>query len=82
MVTEANWKSWKQEDFIPFIDVVVQAFGPSRIMYGSDWPVCLVAGSYKKVLGIVKEYFSSFSSSEQELFFGGNAVGFYNLETD
>jgi len=82
MVTEASWKSWKQEDFIPFIDVVIETFGPNRIMYGSDWPVCLVAASYKKVVGIVKEYFSSFSESEQELFFGGNAVRFYNLETD
>jgi len=82
MVTEADWKNWKQEDFIPFIDVVIEAFGSSRIMYGSDWPVCLVAGSYKKVLGIVNEYFSSFSPSEQELFFGGNAKRFYNLEND
>jgi L-fuconolactonase len=82
MVTEANWKSWKQEDFDPFIDVVIEAFGPNRIMYGSDWPVCLVAGSYKRVLNIVKEYFSSFSPSEQQLFFGGNAMRFYNLEDD
>jgi L-fuconolactonase len=82
MVTEADWKNWKQEDFILFIDVVIEAFGPRRIMYGSDWPVCLVAGSYKKVLGIVNEYFSSFSPSEQELFFGGNAIRFYNLEND
>jgi L-fuconolactonase len=82
MVTEANWKTWKQDDFIPFIDVVIEAFGPNRIMFGSDWPVCLVAGSYKKVLNIVNEYFSSFSHSEQELFFGGNAMRFYNLETD
>jgi L-fuconolactonase len=82
MVTEANWKSWKQEDFDPFIDAVIEAFGPNRIMYGSDWPVCLVAGSYKRVLNIVKEYFSSFSPSEQQLFFGGNAMRFYNLEDD
>jgi L-fuconolactonase len=82
MATEANWKSWRQEDFIPFMEVVIEAFGPNRIMYGSDWPVCLVAGSYKKVLNIVKGYFTSFSPSEQELFFGGNAIRFYNLETD
>jgi L-fuconolactonase len=79
MVTEANWKTWKQEDFVPYIDVVIEAFGPNRIMYGSDWPVCLVAASYEEALGIVGEYFSSFSGTEQELFFGGNAIQFYNL---
>jgi L-fucono-1,5-lactonase len=81
MVTEADWKKWKKEDFNPYIDVVVEAFGTRRIMYGSDWPVCLVAATYKKVLDIVQEYFSSFSQNEQQLFFGENAVRFYNLET-
>jgi len=81
MVTEADWKKWKKEDFNPYIDTVVEAFGMRRIMYGSDWPVCLVAASYKKVLEIVQEYFSSFSQNEQQLFFGGNAIRFYNLET-
>ncbi|MFI5187797.1 MAG: amidohydrolase family protein [Chitinophagales bacterium] len=81
MVTEANWKKWKIEDFNPYIDVVVEAFGIQRILYGSDWPVCLVAATYKKMLNIVQNYFSSFSKNEQELFFGGNAVRFYNLET-
>jgi L-fuconolactonase len=81
MVTEANWKKWRKEDFNPYIDTVVEAFGTQRIMYGSDWPVCLVAASYKKVLDIVQEYFSSFSQAEQQLFFGRNAVRFYNLET-
>ena len=79
MVSEANWKDWKQEDFIPYIDVIIEAFGPNRIMYGSDWPVCLVAASYEEMLGIVQEYFSSFSSAEQQLFFGENAVRFYSL---
>jgi L-fucono-1,5-lactonase len=79
MVTEGDWKSWRQEDFIPYLDVVIEAFGPHRIMYGSDWPVCLVAASYEHVLGIVEEYFSSFSEAEQELFFGKNAIQFYNL---
>lgn len=79
MVTEADWKNWKQEDFVPYIDVIIEAFGPNRIIYGSDWPVCLVVTSYERVLGIVEEYFSSFSQSEQELVFGGNAVQFYNL---
>jgi L-fuconolactonase len=79
MVTEADWKNWKRDDFIPYIDVVTEAFGPNRIMYGSDWPVCLVAASYEQMLGVVEEYFSSFSETEQELFFGKNAIQFYNL---
>jgi len=79
MVTETDWKQWKKNDFTPYIDTVVEAFGTDRIMYGSDWPVCLVAGSYEKVAGIVKDYFAAFSSAEQDLFFGGNAIKFYNL---
>jgi L-fuconolactonase len=79
MVTEADWSHWKTEDFKPYLDVVVNAFGMNRIMYGSDWPVCLVAASYKEVLNIVQEYFSSFTQNEQQLFFGGNAIQFYNL---
>jgi len=59
---------------------VVEAFGTARIMFGSDWPVCQVAGGYDKMLGIVKKYFSSFTANEQSLFFGGNAIGFYQLK--
>ncbi len=79
MVTEANWTKWKQQDFTPYLDAVVEAFGAKRIMYGSDWPVCLVAGSYKKMKGIVDAYFGSFTESEKAAFYGGNAVRFYNL---
>ena len=79
MVTEADWQVWKPEDFKPYLDTVVEAFGINRIMYGSDWPVCLVAGSYEKMLGIVQDYFSSYSDDEQQLFFGLNATRFYNL---
>ncbi len=79
MVTEADWKAWKKEDFIPYLDAVVESFGTNRLMYGSDWPVCLVAASYENMLGIVKDYFSSFSSEEEKQFFGGNARKFYDL---
>ena len=80
MVTEADWQHWKQEDFIPYLDVVVNAFGKKRIMYGSDWPVCNVAGGYEKMFSIVKKYFSFFSDEEQQMFFGENAIRFYNLD--
>jgi len=79
MVTEADWKNWMTKDFFPYLDTVINSFGSNKIMYGSDWPVCLVAASYEQALNIVREYFSSFSKNEQDLFFGGNAVKFYNL---
>ena len=79
MVTEADWKNWTKDDFTPYLDVVANSFGPERLLYGSDWPVCLVAASYQQVNELVKDYFSSFSKDEQELIFGMNAVRFYNL---
>lgn len=79
LATEADWKLWKPADFTPYLDTVTEAFGTKRIIFGSDWPVCLVAASYQQTLGIAKGYFSDFSGNEQEAFFGGNAVAFYNL---
>jgi L-fuconolactonase len=79
MVTEADYKLWKQDNFTPYLDAVVNAFGTNRILFGSDWPVCLVAASYKNMLQIVKDYFASFSITEQDDFFGNNATAFYQL---
>lgn len=79
MVTEADWHSWQLADFTPYLDVVVKSFGINKLMYGSDWPVCQVAGGYSKMIDIVQQYFASFSPAEQSAFFGKNAVEFYNL---
>lgn len=79
MVTEAKWNSWKKADFDPYLDVVVNAFGTGRVMFGSDWPVCLVAAKYNEVLDIVKDYFSGYSDAERDKVFGGNAIDFYSL---
>jgi L-fuconolactonase len=79
MVTEADWKNWKQEDFTPYLDTAVNSFGINRLMYGSDWPVCLVAASYEKMMEVVKKYFSSFSEAEKEMIMGGTASRFYGL---
>ena len=79
MVTEADWLNWQEQDFTPYLDAIVETFGTKRIMFGSDWPVCLVAASYEKMLGIVQNYFSAFSKYEQDDFFGNNATKFYNL---
>jgi L-fuconolactonase len=79
MVTEADWKNWTAEQLKPYLDVVVNSFGIDRIMFGSDWPVCLVASSYSKWLQTIKDYFASYSPEEQEKVFSSNAVTFYNL---
>ncbi len=79
MVTEADWDKWTNNDVKPYLDVIVNALGPGRIMFGSDWPVCLVAASYKKMKDIVDDYFLHFSKSEKEAFFGQTAISFYNL---
>jgi L-fuconolactonase len=79
LVNEADWEFWEQEDFRPYIDIVVESFGTKRIMYGSDWPVCLLAATYDQVKDIPDDYFYSFTIEEQADFFGNNAKTFYQL---
>jgi L-fuconolactonase len=79
MVTEADWQKWQIEDFAPYLDVVFETFGTKRLMFGSDWPVCNVAGGYDKVVGIAQHYTEQLSTEEQADFWGGNAVRFYGL---
>ncbi len=79
MVTETNWNNWQPGEFDPYMDVVVDAFGTDRIMFGSDWPVCKVSATYEEVYGIVKNYFSGYSESEKVKVFGENAIKFYSL---
>ena len=80
MVTEANWNSWKQEDFVPYMETLLGIFGPNRLLFGSDWPVCIVAAKYEQVLGVVADFISSLSPVEQSHIMGQNAIDFYNLE--
>lgn len=79
LVTEADWHNWCNDTFKRYLDVVFNAFGTRRVMFGSDWPVCLVAGDYTRVKAIVSEYASQFTADEQDMIFGGNAITFYNL---
>lgn len=79
LVTEADWLHWRPEDFRPYLDLVVDAFGTDRILFGSDWPVCLVAASYSNMRSILDDYFKDFSADEQRKFWGQNAQTFYNL---
>lgn len=80
MVTEADWKGWQREDFTPYLDVVFEAFGPSRIMVGSDWPVCTLAASYDQVMDIVTHYIEPLSESDKAAVLGSTAEKFYKLE--
>jgi L-fuconolactonase len=81
LVTEADWNQWKPEDFKSYLDVVFQAFGADRLMFGSDWPVCLLVATYDQVKRLIEEYVTGYSEADREKIFGGNAVQFYGLQT-
>jgi len=80
MVTEADWNTWTPEKLKPYLDVAAEAFGPGRLMAGSDWPVCLVACTYERWWEVLREYFAGFSEEERAAVFGGNAVEVYGLQ--
>jgi L-fuconolactonase len=79
MVTEADVNNWTYDDLAPYIDVVLECFGPSRLVYGSDWPVCLVAASYEEQFGVVKKAIDKLSPAEKKQILGENAIRFYHL---
>lgn len=79
MITEAHWQYWTENDLRPYIDVAMEAFGPDRCMFGSDWPVCTLAGSYGQVISSLRSYLSTFSKSEQSKIMGQNCLDFYGL---
>ena len=80
MVTEADWASFDPEVFKPYLDVVFDAFGPRRLMIGSDWPVCTLAASYRDVMDVVLGYLESFSPNDRAAVLGETATAFYRLE--
>tara|TARA_R110002167_G_scaffold37237_8_gene116793 strand:- start:187 stop:1017 length:831 start_codon:yes stop_codon:yes gene_type:complete len=79
MITEADYKTWTPRQIVPYIEVVLNAFGPERLMFGSDWPVCLVAGTYGQVKSLVTDFIKTLSPTEQASIMGNNAIEFYNL---
>ena len=79
MVTEADWQQWKPSDFTAYLDIVLARFGAQRLMIGSDWPVCTLAGTYEDVMAVVTDYVGFLSPSEREAVRGGNAARFYTL---
>lgn len=79
MVTEANWLSWENSDFLPYMETVWKLFGQQRIMFGSDWPVCLVAADYQQVKQLVLDFISTHGPETNKLIMGENAKRFYQL---
>lgn len=80
MVTEADWRRWKPGDLKPYVEKTVELFGVDRVMFGSDWPVCLLAGSYAQVFDALQECLVGLSESERGLIMGENARRFYGIE--
>ena len=80
MITEADYKTWTPEQVHPYMKLVLESFGAGRVMYGSDWPVCLVAGNYSIVKALVTDFISDLSQEQQNAIMGGNAAKFYNLK--
>jgi L-fuconolactonase len=79
LVTEANWKKWRYEDLSPYLEIVGEFFGTDRLCFGSDWPVCLLAGTYSEVSGILTRFLKQLEPAERESIWGNNAANFYQL---
>jgi L-fuconolactonase len=79
LVTEADWQRWTPGQLRPYLDTALDAFGPDRLMIGSDWPVCLVAAQYSVALGLVRDAIGEYSVDEQQRILAGTAIDFWNL---
>jgi L-fuconolactonase len=79
LVTEADLENWSYEDFVPYLDAVFEYFGTERLMLGSDWPVCLLAGSYQEVIRIGIRYLSGFNPEEQAGVLAENCMQAYQI---
>lgn len=81
IITEAAWNAWTYEEIMPYLDVVFETFGIERLMFGSDWPVCLVAGSYSDVYRLIDRYTGQLSEEDRRKLFGENGRDFYRITT-
>ncbi len=81
MVTEADWHTWSKKDLFPYLDVAFEQFGPDRLLFGSDWPVCLVAANYTQVKTLIDDYVYPWGEEVRAKVFGENAVSFYGLKS-
>ena len=80
MVTEADWERWGPADLAPYVERVIGWFGPARLMFGSDWPVCLVASDYARVKATLEELIAELEPAQRERILGANAVATYGLK--
>src|SRR5262245_40310246 len=80
LVTEADWTRWTPGDIHPYLDVAFDCFGADRLMIGSDWPVCTVAGDYGRTMAVVTDYLATRPAHERDAVLGGNAIRFWNLQ--
>jgi L-fuconolactonase len=80
IITEADHAHWSKDDIRPYLDVVFEAFGVDRVMFGSDWPVCLLAGSYDRVYHLIEDSVQDLGEGTAEKVFGGNAARFYGID--
>ena len=79
LVTEADWSAWTPDDLRPYLDVAFECFGVERLMIGSDWPVCTVAGTYGRTLAVIVDYLGNRPAHERDAVLGANAQRFWNL---
>lgn len=79
LVTEADWRNWKPEQFYSYLDVVFEHFGPDRLLFGSDWPVCYLAADYTQVKFLIDNYIAPWGNEVRQKVFGANAIDFYRL---
>ena len=82
LITQADWSSWTLPDVQPFISHAVRALGYQRVMWGSGWPICLLASSYEQTITVTRESLPDATDSELRLLFRENAVGWYGLELE
>lgn len=81
MITEGDWTNWTANDLRPYVDAALAAFGPRRLMFGSDWPVCLLGCNYRKWFQVAHDLLAELSASEKDLVFGGVAARIYSLDS-
>ena len=80
LTTEANWNTWTENDIKPYLDVVFNTFGNKHLLFGSDWPVSLLAGNYTETIGLIENYIKQLSKAQQEQIMGLNAKDWYHLK--
>ncbi len=80
LITESDWKNWRYEDLSPYLEIAAEFFGTERLCFGSDWPVCLLAGSYGEVQGVLTKFLAQVSDAERKKVMGENTIRFYQID--